>query len=45
MSKLMNEHVHCGIYIVPVQTNVNFVPLVHIVSYRSFIHTPTINPG
>lgn len=45
MGELVNEHVHCGIYIVPVETNVNFVPFVHIVPDRPFIHAPTVNSG
>ena len=45
VGELVDEHVHCGIYIVSIQTNVNFVPLVDVVPDRPFIHTGRSDTG
>ena len=44
VSELVNQDIHRRVYIILVQTYVNFIPFIHIVSYSTPVHPGPMNP-
>jgi len=38
VSQLVNEHIHCRVYIILVKADVNFIPFIDVVAYGASIH-------
>jgi len=41
----MNKHIHRRVYIILVQTDVNFVPFIDVVTYSASVHSGPVDSG